>query len=556
MVKEKIMEILQEQLSLSSERERALLEQIRRQSIQIEQLSEQLQHQTIQIQQQSLQITELTATIQSLEASIRSKDNNLQSLKAQNRGLGKLIGNKSEKIAVVAQTADEAQSAAVHVTVPPPQEKPAYNPKDRGNNNARRKEFFDIETVIEDVYPDDPAFDIQKAKIISHTDSVLYKFVPGKFIKHISRQWNCLQDEKIFSGKTMQKAPLLNSNYDSSFIAGMLQLRYVYSMPVERIIKYFNENGFEVSKSAAHSLIAKSAGMMERLDDVLKKTILQDSYICMDETYYTILTGEKNEHDKGVRKGYIWAALANKSKLIRFFYENGSRSKEVFTDYVHTEYQGAIQSDRLSNYKVIESDAYPDAFRLGCFQHCKRKFLDIEADDDAAQIVAIINCLYLNEHLIKDDWTPDEIHKHRQKYAPPILKKLKKRLIEIQSNPQTLPKSPLSKAVNYMLGEFDALSNYILRHDYALDNNAVERCMRYISLSRKNSLFCGSHDGAKRMALIYSLACSCRLNNINTFHYFTDILSRLIHISPVAPDEVFVNLLPHRWTKKLLNAEK
>jgi transposase len=77
-----------------------------------------------------------------------------------------------------------------------------------------------------------------------------------------------------------------------------------------------------------------------------------------------------------------------------------------------------------------------------------------------------------------------------------------------------------------------------------------ERLQRYISLSRGNSLFCGSHAGAERTALIYSLACSCRLNGINTFEYFTDILNRLAYISPNAPDEIFQKLLPNRWTKK------
>ena len=81
-------------------------------------------------------------------------------------------------------------------------------------------------------------------------------------------------------------------------------------------------------------------------------------------------------------------------------------------------------------------------------------------------------------------------------------------------------------------------------------DNAIERLVRYISLSRKNSLFCGSHAGAERTALIYSLACSCRLNGINTFEYFTDILNRLAYISPNAPDEVYQELLPHHWSKK------
>ena len=81
-------------------------------------------------------------------------------------------------------------------------------------------------------------------------------------------------------------------------------------------------------------------------------------------------------------------------------------------------------------------------------------------------------------------------------------------------------------------------------------DNAIERLQRYISISRRNSLFCGSHAGAERTALIYSLACSCRLNGINTFEYFTDVLNRLAYISPNVPDEVFQELLPHNWSKK------
>ncbi|MEF3405881.1 IS66 family transposase [Parabacteroides merdae] len=49
----------------------------------------------------------------------------------------------------------------------------------------------------------------------------------------------------------------MNSNYDASFIAGILQLRYIYSMPVERIIKLFAEHGFEMNKATAHGLIKK-----------------------------------------------------------------------------------------------------------------------------------------------------------------------------------------------------------------------------------------------------------------------------------------------------------
>lgn len=518
MSNKRIIALLEDQLRFSVQREKSLLEQLH---------------------QQSIQIQELTASIRSLEEALLLKNGNIQALALKNRGLGKLISNKSEKITVASSSGEE--------TVP--EETAVVNLKERGNNNAKRKEFFDIETIIEEVYPTDPGFDRQKSRVIGYVDSIRYECIPAKFIKRISRQYSCLLGEKIYSAKA-PRTPLLNSNYDGSFIAGMLQLRYIYSMPIERIVKYFAEHGFEISKSTAHGLIKKSAWMMERLDKVLKKTILEDDYLSMDESYYTILTQVKNQKGKGVRKGYFWAALGNGAKLVQFFYENGSRSREVLTNYIGENYIGAIHSDGLANYKIIETDAYPFAIRLACFQHCKRGFLDIEGDRDAQEIVDIINSLYRKEHEIGEDWKPDKILKHRQEYAPPILASLKIKLLSIKDDPNLLPGSPLSMAVNYTLGEYNALCNYILRHDYALDNNAIERLMRYISLSRRNSLFCGSHAGAERTALIYSLACSCRLNGINTFEYFTDILNRLAYISPNAPDEVYQELLPNRWVKK------
>lgn len=520
MGKDQLIELFKEQLRLSAEREKVLLAQI-------ESLTQ--------------QVSALTKSVQSLEKALLEKKADNQALEGKNRGLGKLLSNKSEKVTTPAQIEQPLPEAQ-------PQGPIRIDLKERGNNNSKRKEYFDMETIVEEVYPNDPGFDKEKSRVIGYVDSITYKYHPCRFLKVIHRQYNCVQDEKVYSGKA-PRTPLLNSNYDGSFIAGMLQLRYIYSMPVERIVKYFTENGFEMSKSTAHGLIKKSANMMDRLEQVLNQAILEDDYLSMDESYYTILTKEKNSHGKGVRKGYIWAALANNSKLVQYFYEDGSRSRNVLTNYIGDNYQGAIQSDGLANYKILETETYPNVIRLACFQHCKRLFLDLVKDKDAIEIMEIINSLYRHEHKIDKDCKPEEILKYRQEYAPPILKNLKNKLLAIQSDPATLPKSPLSKAVNYTLGEYNALCNYILRHDYKPDNNAIERILRYISLSRRNSLFCGSHAGAERTALIYSLACSCRLNEINTFEYFTDILNKLAYISPNAPDKVFKELLPNHWMK-------
>jgi len=48
-----------------------------------------------------------------------------------------------------------------------------------------------------------------------------------------------------------------------------------------------------------------------------------------------------------------------------------------------------------------------------------------KADQDAKEVVDIINSLYRKEHETGKDWETDKILKYRQQYAPLILEKLK-----------------------------------------------------------------------------------------------------------------------------------
>jgi hypothetical protein len=320
-------------------------------------------------------------------------------------------------------------------------------------------------------------------------------------------------------------------------------------MPTERIVKLFNENGFDLGKPAAHSLIGKTAVLLGAFDEVLRQAIHTDSYIRMDETYHQIINEEKNEKGKATRKGYLWSAMADTLKLVHFFYQDGSRSKEVFAGYLDKTYQGAVHTDGLACYKEIETKAFPDAIRISCIQHAKRKFLDIENDRQAKDIVEQINRLYSIEHEMLPEWDAEKRLQHRNKNAPSVLEELKEKLLQIKDDPIVIHSSPLAGATNYLLNEFETVKNYLLDARYTLDNNAIERANRYISLNRRNSLFFGSHNGAERSALLFSLACSCRLHNINTFEYFNDILNRVVDMPPNAPYEILRELLPDRWKK-------
>ena len=113
-----------------------------------------------------------------------------------------------------------------------------------------------------------------------------------------------------------------------------------------------------------------------------------------------------------------------------------------------------------------------------------------------------------------------------------------------------LPKEDLTLAINHIQKEWSAITAIFSRGDTNLDNNLIERYNRYFSISRRNSLFFGSHKGAERGAVLYTLALSCRMNNINFFDYIKDIINQTSDWQPNTPLEKYRELLPDKWKSK------
>jgi hypothetical protein len=57
--------------------------------------------------------------------------------------------------------------------------------------------------------------------------------------------------------------------------------------------------------------------------------------------------------------------------------------------------------------------------------------------------------------------------------------------------------------------------------------NAALRQLRGVALGRKNWLFAGGFEGARRTALLYSLVQSCALVGVPPFNHFKDVLPRV-----------------------------
>lgn len=477
-------------------------------------------------------VDELRRQIASLEDVLRGKNAEVSKEKAARHAVQRLQGSLSEKQSrpVLAQKELEKKAG-----------------RKRTNNGAKKKTHPECEVESVEVEPDSPDFDPELAKYIGVVDAVRYSMVPMRFIKTIYHCKKYVQGERIFKGAA-PVTPLHNSQYTSSFIAGLAELRYLHGMPLENAVAYFQSHGFDLDKGTAQKLISKTKAQLENLYKALAKAIVNDNYICGDETYQKVRLQVATPSGKKIKKAYIWVFVGMTTGLVYFFYDDGSRSAEVFETQIKC-FNGAFQCDYYSGYRHIGIGELGGIFRLPCLQHIKRKFLDIKDNPQAQEIAKLFGLLYHFEHkhkIGKDEWTADRHLQWRQRYSKVMLEKIHMRLINIKDRPGIPPDAPLLAATEHALKQWSEIPRIFASPTYRLDNNEVERINRYISLTRRR-LTIGSHTGAEAAALYHSLAITCHRCGVNVFDYFCDIIDRCSTWPPNTPIEKYRDLLPDRW---------
>ena len=192
-------------------------------------------------------------------------------------------------------------------------------------------------------------------------------------------------------------------------------------------------------------------------------------------------------------------------------------------------FRGVLQVDGYGVYKALAKDGAVElAF---CWAHARRyfhKLIDKDATKTpvAAEAVARIQKLYAIEAEIRGR-SADERRAERRRSSAPVLAALKPWLsarLELVSQ-----KSDLAKAIRYTLTHWEGLNRFLDDGRIEIDNNTVERSIRPLALTRKNSLFAGSEGGAAHWAVLASLVETCKINAVEPQTYFTDVITKLIN---------------------------
>ena len=392
--------------------------------------------------------------------------------------------------------------------------------KDNPGHPVRQPLPAELERKVEIIEPNPIP---EGSKCMGEEVTEILEYTPGSFYvrRIVRRKYALAQEAGVVIGE-LPSLPLPKSNAGASLLAHLLVSKYQDHLPFYRQIEMFKRQGITLAQATINGWFSAAVNLLEPLYETLKKEVLSSDYIQIDETTIPVMD---KDHPGATTKGYHWIIRAPEMRKLFFHYDEGSRAQRVAIDLLK-DFKGAVQSDGYVAYDIYENKQ--GVLLLGCWAHARRKFEEaLKNDPQRAQFaLEYIQLLYRLERQAEDEgMTKEQIEELRQTKAYPLLRAFEKWL---EANVlQVPPKTPTGKALAYTYDLFPRLVRYVMDGRYRIDNNGVENGVRPLALGRKNYLFCGNHEAAKRTAIIYSLLGSCKIQNVNPTEWLSDIFNRI-----------------------------
>ncbi|MGC9344981.1 MAG: IS66 family transposase [Bacteroidales bacterium] len=376
----------------------------------------------------------------------------------------------------------------------------------------------------------EPEEDVTGAKNIGVEITEILEYEPGKFfVKQYNRSKYLLPENKGIVIGDLPSFPIPRGNAGPGLLAYLSVSKFMDHLPFYRLVQIFKREGITIAESTINGWFAAIFRLMEPLYDKMQEMVRHSSYLMADETPIPVLTRDK---PGSTHKGYHWLYLDPQKKLVCFDYRKG-RGREGPEEFLEG-FQGALQTDGYAAYNKFEKQK--TITMLACMAHARRKF-DQSKDNDpqrAAYALSKFQQLYDVERKARNqDLSYEDRRILRQEESVPVLTELeqwlRKELTEV------LPSSSIGQAITYTLKFWKRLVRYTEDGSWEIDNNWIENCVRPVALGRKNYMFAGSHEGAKRAAMMYSFMGTCKLQNVDPYAWLKDVLTKI-------PDHSIQNL--------------
>lgn len=382
----------------------------------------------------------------------------------------------------------------------------------------------------------EPAADITGCKKMGEEITEVLEYQPGElYVKQYRRnKYARPGGEGVLIGE-LPVRPVEKAMAGPGLLAQVVIDKYADHLPLYRQMQRFERSGIKLPYSTLTDWVSATCKLIAPLYEALKAEVLQSNYLHADETPIKVLDKDKKGE---THRGYYCVYHNSIKKLVLFDYREG-RSREGPSEILKN-FTGYLQTDGYNAYDVF--DKQNQIRHIHCMAHARRMFNEALDNDKTRAEYAMgqIQQLYALERRCSQQGLSYAQVKHvRQQGAVPILAALGHWMKEQYM--QVLPKSSIGKALAYSIERWEKLSRYTEDGMLNIDNNPVENSIRPIAIGRKNYLFAGSHEAAKRSAMLYSLIGTCKMHGVEPFAWLKNVLE----IIPTHPINKVKELLPH-----------
>lgn len=314
------------------------------------------------------------------------------------------------------------------------------------------------------------------------------------------------------------------SRADVSLIAGVMQDKFQWHLPLYRQHQRLIAAGFKLSRQWLTQLVQQGARLLEPVYEAQLESIRNSRVKAVDETPIKAGRAEPGK----LKAGYFWPVYGEHDEVCFPFFDSRQHSCVM-----------KLLGDKPKPGEVLLSDGYAAYARYAeatgvthaqCWSHTRRGFFEAQraAPQEADQALKMIGAIYEVEAEIgRRALSGEDKRLHRLEHAKPKAEAFFAWIEEQLARQGLLPSNALTKALAYARERKEQLLVFLGDDEVPMDTNHLERSLRPIPMGRRNWLFCWSEVGAKHAGIVQSLIATCKLHDVDVYTYLVDVLQRV-----------------------------
>ena len=386
------------------------------------------------------------------------------------------------------------------------------------------------------------------ALAVLRTEKVeVYDFLPARLVARVIERAVC----RCMTCQHIAIAPLPDDlvprmQATSTLIAQIIYEKFGRHLPLHRIDVELKRMGGDIREVTRDGWLTWAAAQFDKLMPSLTEALFSEGLLHTDGTGLRVI-----RNGIGTQLGQMAVFCNDHAVVYQFTSTKHGTHQRRFLGLVDAKgvATGPDAPGRFRGYQVADAASIADrtysaggVIECGCNSHARCMFVDAESNHRrlASDGVAFWTALYKVE---KDAKNLDPVARLalRKEKSAPVVADFKAWLAKHHGS--LPPQEPISKALNYLHNQWDALMRFLDDGRIPIDNNRAERALRAVAVGRKNYLFAGSTKAAERSAMFYTLVETCRLHKVDAPTWLADVLPRIAVTKP----SDYASLLPAKW---------